>query len=379
MAPTRTESDVSLIAPAIITAELVEIDPARERHVPPNRADTTSTFAGLRRKLFKLVRAGGRVAEWLFGGIGIVVGLSILAAIPLLQFLSLGYLLEVAGRVGRTGRLRDGFIGYRQAARLTGIVGGIWIVLVPLRLTAATRRSALLIDPTSPAARGWGIALLVLTLLVAIHIVLALWRDGRMRHFLWPFFNPRKLWRQSFTANPYVTARDAVWDFVVGLRLPYYFWLGLRGFLGGLAWLVVPVSLLALGGRAPLASWMGALLLAWVLPALPFLQTHLAVEGRLGAMFERRTVRRLFTHAPLAFGFALLVTLLSALPLYLLKIEMLPREAAWLPSLVFVLFILPARLITGWAYGRGRRRPMHRHWTSRAAARLGMLDRKSVV
>ncbi len=32
-----------------------------------------------------------------------------------------------------------------------------------------------------------------------------------------------------------------------------------------------------------------------------------------------------------------------------------------------------SRLITGWAYNRGLRRPTHRHWTSRTAARLGML------
>lgn len=369
----RNDSDVTLITPPVIVAELVEVDQSADEQLSSDGPVSESRGRRIIRRGQRPVRLAGRIAEWLFGGIGIIVGLALLAAIPILQFLSLGYLLEVAGRVARTGRLRDGFIGYCQAARLTGIVAGIWIVLLPLRLTATTRRSAILIDPDSPAARNWSIALVALTVLVALHLVLALWRGGRLRHFLWPFFNPRKLWRQVAAANPYVAARDAVWDFVVALRLPYYFWLGLRGFLGGLIWLAVPVSLLALGGRAPLVSWLGALLLAWVLPALPFLQTRLAVEGRFRAMFERRAIRALFTHAPIAFGFALLITLLSALPLYLLKIEMVPREAAWLPSLVFVLFIFPARVVTGWAYSRGQRRPTARHWTSRIAARLGML------
>ena len=67
------------------------------------------------------------------------------------------------------------------------------------------------------------------------------------------------------------------------------------------------------------------------------------------------------------------MTLLFALPLYLLKIEMIPREAAWLPSLVFLVFIFPARLLTGWAYGRTLRRTTPRHWFFRWTGRLSML------
>ncbi len=64
------------------------------------------------------------------------------------------------------------------------------------------------------------------------------------------------------------------------------------------------------------------------------------------------------------------MTLLFALPLYLLKIEMVPREAAWLPSLVFIAFIFPARLLTGWAMGRAVHRPAPRHWFFRWSGRL---------
>ena len=65
--------------------------------------------------------------------------------------------------------------------------------------------------------------------------------------------------------------------------------------------------------------------------------------------------------------------LLASVPLYLLKIEMIPREAAWLPSLVFVAFLAPARLLVGWAYARSGRRDLPRHWAFRALGRLAIL------
>ncbi len=63
-----------------------------------------------------------------------------------------------------------------------------------------------------------------------------------------------------------------------------------------------------------------------------------------------------------------------AIPLYLLKIEMIPRETAWLPSLVFLGFIFPARTLTGWAYARSGRREQPRHWFFRWTSRLGMFS-----
>src|SRR5262245_42125668 len=43
--------------------------------------------------------------EWLFGVFSMIVGLSILAVVPIAQLASLGYLLEVSGRIARTGKL----------------------------------------------------------------------------------------------------------------------------------------------------------------------------------------------------------------------------------------------------------------------------------
>jgi hypothetical protein len=155
--------------------------------------------------------------------------------------------------------------------------------------------------------------------------------------------------------------------------LPYYFWLGVRGFAGALLWLALPVTLLALAPRAPVLGWLGSALLAIVALYLPFLQTRFAAERRLGALFEVRAVRRYFMRAPVAFLVALWSTLLFALPLYLLKIEMVPREAAWLPSLVFLAFIFPARLLCGWACSRAERRVLPRWWGFRWTARMLMV------
>src|SRR5207237_3919628 len=173
-------------------------------------------------------------------------------------------------------------------------------------------------------------------------------------------------------------ARDSVWNFVVSLRLPYYFWLGFRGFVGALAWLIIPVTMLAMGRintpAAGVVGFLGAVLLAFVLMYLPFLQMRLAQTNRFLAVFEWLSVRREFRKAPWAHAFAFFITLLFALPLYLLKIEVVPREAAWIPSLVFVIFIFPARLLTGWALGRARRRGERpRHWFFRWTARLVLL------
>src|SRR5262245_39458201 len=322
--------------------------------------------------LGEFFRGIGRGAEWLFGLVSLVAGLAVLAALPVLQFLSLGYLLEAGGRVARTGRLRDGFIGIRLAARLGSIALGVWLAMWPLRLVATVARAAYIIDPGGPTAQGWQIGLTIVTALTALHLIGAISRGGQLRYFFWPFnliWLIRRLWRGGY----YVESRDAVWNFVGSLRLPYYFWLGCRGFVGTMAWLVLPVTLIALGRAAPILGFLGAFLLAVVVLHLPFLQMRFVVENRLRAMFAWRTIRAGFRRAPWAYAFACFVTFAFALPLYLLKIEMVPRDVAWLPSLVFVAFIFPTRLLAGWAYGRSLRRDTPRHWFFRWTGRLWLV------
>ncbi|QDU31580.1 hypothetical protein ETAA8_67400 [Anatilimnocola aggregata] len=341
---------------------------------------------------------------WLFGLASLIGCLAAVSVVPLLQFASLGYLLEASGRVTRSGKLRDGFIDIRRFARIGSLVAGTWIMLLPIRFIAGLTRDAEAI-PGNPAAPVWRIALTICTVLMVGHILLAWYSGGKLRHFFWPllapfqlgqrllnsglvapamrrllkpwwptlyedlftplpwtsWFPPAILWAGLWRGRMYVEARDAVWDFVVGLQLPHYFWLGLRGFIGALLWLAIPITMLTAGTAQPkpvaiLVGWAGALLLAAVLLYLPFLQAHFAAENRFSAMFAWREVRQQFRRAPLIFWFSLLATLAFALPLYLLKIEPPPRPLLWTLSVFFILFIYPARLFTGWALGYARRR-----------------------
>jgi hypothetical protein len=334
---------------------------------------STATTVGRPRGV--VLRALGSTLEWIFGSLTLIVGLSVLATIPVVQMLSLGYLLEVSGRIARSGRLRAGFVGTRKAARLGRIAVGVFLLMIPLWIASSMRFSARLIDPTSRASRGWDAALMVLSVLVLLQIVGACLRGARIRHFLWP--RPILSAQLALSQGAYARARDSVWDFFIELRLPYYFWLGLRGFLGASLWLVLPISLLAVASRlrpgpGTLVGLLGGALLALVLLHLPFLQARFAQKNRLVAMFELGQLRRRFARAPLAFFFALLCTLALALPLYLLKIEIVPREAAWLPSLLFVVSIFPARVLSGWALARSERREAPRHWFWRWTSRLAM-------
>ena len=317
----------------------------------------------------------GSSAEWVFGALSLVVILAVLATIPILQLLSLGYLLEVSRRVA-TGRLQDGLFGVRKAGRVGSALLGTWLIILPLRLLSSLTADAELIDPGGVVAGRLRIWLIVLTVIAVVHIAWAWYRGGRFRHFLWPA--PRRLWRRLRRGGMLVDARDRLWDFAVDLNLPYYFGLGLRGMLGAVVWLVLPISLLVMatrldGAAAALIGLTGGVLFAGVLLYLPFLQVHFAMQNRLAAMFEIGHVRRQIARAPIAIWFALLITLLFAVPLYLLKIEVTPREVVWLPSLVFIVFAFPARLLCGWAFGRASRRQESRHFAIRWAARLAAL------
>ena len=343
--------------------------------------------------------------EWMFGLASVIGCLAVLAAVPILNFISLGYLLEASGRVARSGRVREAFIDMPKFARIGSLIAGTWLWLWLPRFVSTLAMDAWLIDPGSASARAWRVGLIVTTVLVIGHILLAWYSGGRLRHFFWPFLAPfqlaakllfggvigpvlkpavASLWpsfaEDLYNTRPlsewfppailaaglrrgriYVQARDAVWDFAVSLRLPNYFWLGLRGFAGAIAWLIVPSLMLmagtsGAGGLSILIGFIGAAIMTPVLLILPFLQTHFACENRLTAMFEVRAVCRQFVRAPIAFLAALTATLLFALPLYLLKIEPPPRELWWTLTIFFILFIYPARILAGWAVGRARKR-----------------------
>jgi hypothetical protein len=352
-----------------ISAELVADEPVLAQIV----SDQESPRPAWYRRILKAVAA---VFSWLFGFAAMIVGLAVLATIPILQFLSLGYLLEASGRIARTGRLRDGFIGIDQFGRLGSIVLGTSLALLPVWFISSLTYSSLLLNGRSRETRLWGVFLTLATIATICHVLWAWFRGGRLLHFIWPA--PVRFFRRIRQGGWIVQARDATCEFVEKLRLPTYFMLGIRGFAGAIIWLFIPVTLLAMGtlARQPIGTFLGlvgSFLMAIVVMYLPFLQTRFAVNNDFAELFRVSAVRDDFKRAPVAFWIALFFTLLFALPLYILKAELIPREAAWLPSLVFVIFMYPSRLAAGWAIARARRRDAPRHFVFRWSSRFAVV------
>ncbi len=328
-------------------------------------------------RLSRVIRAAGSGIDWVFGLVALIAGLALSAVVPVLNLATLGYMVHASSRVAASGRLREGLPGIRQASVVGSLLVGTWLVFLPIRILDGLGRDAGILLPGSPTARAWHWGLLVLALVGTLQVLSAASRGGRLRHFLRPA--PLHPLRWLLTTGRTRSLGAVTAGYVTRLRLPYLVGLGTRALLGGLLWLAPGVGFLFLAMRLPsdkgglLVALLGGFLLMLAVAHLPFLQVRLALENRFRVFLEPRAVRDLFGRAPVAFLVSLLATVVFAIPLYLLKVELPPREIAWLPSLLFVLFILPARLLTGWAMGRAVRHPAPRHWAFRWTSRLGLL------
>ncbi len=128
----------------------------------------------------------GRLIRDTWGVVSVVVLLAVLAAIPVLNFAALGYLLSAEGRLARGGRLRDGIPLMEIAPRLGSIALGVWLWTIPLRFLSGLVADASLIAPDGDSFRRLSIFRLVLWALVSLHLVLALARGGSLSCFFRP-------------------------------------------------------------------------------------------------------------------------------------------------------------------------------------------------
>ena len=324
------------------------------------------------------LRFAGWCVRMPFGLVVVGLLLAILAAIPGVNLVVLGALLDAESRVARSGRLRDGFPLAVVAPRLGAIVAGLIIWLAPLAWIAGLAADARLIDPGSGTDRRLHAFTAVVAPCVAVHLCLALARGGSFGCFFRPLKNLLWLLRELKSDRYWDRADAAVRGFLGELPLrPSMLWLGLRGYAAGFVWLVLPTALFAamdkhVRGPGVLVTLFGGACLALVLSWAPFLQLRFALAGRLGAGFELGAVRRLFRYAPLRMSLAIVATYALSLPLYLATVAAPPRDALWMVAIVFIASIYPARLIVGWAYHAAARRqandlpaPFYLRWLGR--------------
>ncbi len=320
----------------------------------------------------------GWIAGRVWDGTSLCVLLAVVAAVPVLQLASLGYLLNSAALLAKRQPWSKAFPGARRAGRLGKFVLLASLLWLPVWLVTDLSYSAQLLLPASSTARSWQLAALLTTLAWLTWVTWAALRGGQLRHFVWPA--PIRFLRQGFLPSTWRRASDELYELVGGLQFPRLWWLGARGASGALVWIAVPVSMMIIGQRAddfPLAGLVGligAVSMTILMLYLPFLQIQMAVDNRLSSLFAIANIRRRFLYAPWAHAISLLSLCLLCIPLYLLRIEATPAELVWAPSLVFVLFMLPAKLLLGAAmgYANGRQSSadvLPRHWLSRWSAR----------
>ena len=257
----------------------------------------------MRRVAGRLGRGLASGVEWFFGLLSLLLGLATLAALPVIQVVTLGYFLESSARVARTGRLRDGLIGVRKAARIGGLAAAIWVALIPAWLVGSYARAAALIDPDGPTARHWQIGQLVAILVSFFYVAVSCTEAADSAIF------------SGLGASVLARSALAGWGPLWGdTRRALAICLeSARALLfsSGTGWLRGNARL-ARGSRGPdhvdpplsPAGAVGVILLALIVPFLPFLQVRYAVEGHVSALFSRRAIRDRFHRV--AVGFCLL-------------------------------------------------------------------------
>ena len=337
--------------------------PPIEERMGPGR------FPGIRkpfRSLFWLIHLG-------FGTVCLILVLAILAAIPGLNILTLGYLIDPQKRVAESGRLRDGFPLMVLAPRLGVIVFFSILMLAPIRFQAVrVSDAAVILGAMHPRVIQMQTFLQIMQWIIAIHLMLAICRGGTVGCFLRPFKNIVWFLRKILTRKGREEMSAGTEQVLQLVRPVQHFWIGLKAFVGAVLWLLIPTSLLvaysAPGRTAPIfgvLSFLGGVLMIPVAAWLPQLQVHQAVTGRFRSIFSVRAARQVIRRAPVSWMLTTVLMYVMTLPLYLTKIKLLPADALLVLTPFFIILIYPARILVAWAYHRGMSRPQVATWPYR--------------
>ncbi len=306
-----------------------------------------------------------RAIAWLvracLGLIFLVGLLALTAAIPVVNVLALGYLMEAQGRVARTGKFRSAFYLLPAAQRLGGMLLAVWLWLLPIQFLASLTRDSWLLAPGGTAAWLWTSLLVAASSLIAVHLLMAIGCGGGWWRFVRPVSNTRWLLARVRGAEYWQEAHQAIYEFAAAFRLPHLLRLGLLGYAAAYVWLVVPTLLFTMlddvTSRWQIAGFLaGCVTLTLTLLWMPLLMAHVASEGRWRAMFEFRIVRRLAGQTPLRWAIATAILFgCSVLPMLytaLFKNRIPAHDARWDLMIVALVTIVPARVLIGWVYHR---------------------------
>ena len=236
----------SLTSPSQVESEAVwvtDVLPETETETPPEPLAGLPEVPPFPVPWRHPLRCIGWTVRMAFGVATLIALLAIVAAVPVLNLLVLGYFLEAEGRVVRSGRFRDGFPLLGFAPRLGSIAIGFLLFLGPLLLINGFAADARLIDPDGSVARRWTTVLNIASIAVGVHLTLALARGGTLGCFLRPLKNLRWLIgqvREQGVRNAYLKADETLANGLKATQPGQLFWLGLRGLIGGMIWLVPP-------------------------------------------------------------------------------------------------------------------------------------------
>lgn len=364
-------------------------------------------FPGIRRPL--------RSLWWLIQillGVGFLLPLLAgLAAIPGLSLLSLGMMLDAEAKVGRSGRLRDGFPLLAVSSRVGLIALMAFLFLLPVFLLSMVANSQQIVARSSGLPQnGFWVGKTILQVIAFCFLLLAIAHGGGFGRFFWPlrreftlrtgvivvasiFFGlilagiqPAFLLLYAIALIAWMTA--VAWrnlrDLVSGIRTGRYAvavndwserlleifqpWqhlkLAVKGGVGAFCWLAIPTLLLGAASTSPhqnpgptgVLSFLGGLLIIPVAAWLPLLQCHQAATGRFAAIFDVSAVREIICRVPVRWAGATILLYGLAVPLYLSKVVSWPVDALWLFTPLFILVIYPTRILMGWVYGTGTRK-----------------------